>query len=82
MISRFNTMKAILEFELPADAEDHAYALAGLDALLAIDDTLNEIRSAIRYNSGRLKECDIQTLEILQGFIIERKIERKLPELV
>lgn len=30
-------MKAILEFDLPEDEPDHKYALAGRDALLALD---------------------------------------------
>lgn len=30
-------MKATLEFDLPEDTRDHKYALAGLDALLALE---------------------------------------------
>lgn len=30
-------MKATLEFDLPEDEPDHRYALAGRDALLALD---------------------------------------------
>ncbi len=45
-------MKAILEFELPEDRDDHAFALAGLDALLLIDDITNEIRSYLKHGGG------------------------------
>ena len=49
-------MKAILEFSLPEEQDDHAYALSGLDALLVISDLENEIRSKLRYDSGEFKE--------------------------
>jgi hypothetical protein len=49
-------MKATLEFNLPEDQHDHAYALAGLDALLVIGDLENEIRSKLRYDSGEFRE--------------------------
>jgi len=49
-------MKATLEFNLPEDQHDHAYALAGLDALLVISDLENEIRSKLRYDGGEFKE--------------------------
>lgn len=51
-------MKAILEFDLPQEQDDHAYALAGVDALLCIDDLLNEIRNKLRYDGGEFKEWD------------------------
>lgn len=53
-------MKAILEFNLPEDQDDHAYALHGLDALLVIDDLEQEIRSKLRHNTGEFKEFDIE----------------------
>ena len=49
-------MKATLEFNLPEEQDDHAYALAGLDALLVIDDLLNEIRNKLKYDSGEFRE--------------------------
>jgi hypothetical protein len=52
-------MKAILEFNLPEDQDDHKYALSGIDALLVINDLENEIRSKLRYDSGEFKEFDI-----------------------
>jgi hypothetical protein len=53
-------MKAILEFDLPEEQDDHAYALSGLDALLVINDLENEIRSKLRYDSGEFKEFDVE----------------------
>lgn len=53
-------MKATLEFNLPEEQDDHAYALAGVDALLTIDDLLNEIRTKLKYDGGRFKEWDAE----------------------
>jgi hypothetical protein len=49
-------MKAQLIFNLPEDQHEHAYALAGVDALLVIHDLENEIRSKLRYDAGEFKE--------------------------
>jgi hypothetical protein len=49
-------MKAILEFNLPEEQDDHKYALSGIDALIVISDLENEIRSKLRYDSGEFKE--------------------------
>lgn len=56
-------MKAILEFNLPEDQDDHAYALAGLDALLVINELENEIRSKLRYDSGEFKEFNVESYD-------------------
>ena len=48
-------MKAILEFNLIEERADFDYALAGLDALLVIDDLLNEIRNKLKYDSGEFR---------------------------
>lgn len=56
-------MKAILEFNLPEDQHDHAYALAGLDAILVISDLENEIRSKLRYDSGEFREFEVEVYE-------------------
>jgi len=49
-------MKAILEFDLPEEEPEHSYALAGLDALLVIEEILNEIRSFLKYEDGEFRE--------------------------
>lgn len=56
-------MKAILEFNLPEDQDDHAYALAGLDALLVISELENEIRSKLRYDSGEFNEFNVESYD-------------------
>ena len=56
-------MKAILEFSLPEEQDDHAYALSGLDALLVISDLENEIRSKLRYDSGEFKEFNVESYD-------------------
>jgi hypothetical protein len=74
-------MKAILEFNLPEEKSDHAYAVAGVDALLVISDILTEIRSKLKYDGGEFKDCDENTLEIVREFICNLKRDRNLPEL-
>lgn len=74
-------MKATLEFSLPEEKSDHAYAIAGLDALLTISDILSECRSKLKYDSGHFKDCDDATIEKVRDFIIEQKQDRNLPEL-
>ena len=49
-------MKAILEFNLPEEQDDHAYALAGIDAILLINDLENEIRAKLRHDCGEFSE--------------------------
>jgi hypothetical protein len=67
-------MKAILEFSLPEDQDDHKYALSGLDALLVISDLENEIRSKLRYAAGEFKEFDIDVYHD-DGTIGNRRVE-------
>jgi hypothetical protein len=84
-------MKATLEYTLPEEADDHRYALSGVDALLAIDDIANEIRNFLNHGCGELKEyrdddgiphrCCYDTLEAVADFIYKIKQERNLPEL-
>ena len=53
-------MQAQLIFNLPEDQHDHAYALAGLDAILVISDLENEIRSKLRYDTGEFREFQVE----------------------
>lgn len=75
-------MKAILEFSLPEEQQDHKYALAGTDALIVISDILNEIRAKLKYDSGCFKDCDDSTLEMVREYIVVLKQHRSLPELI
>jgi hypothetical protein len=85
-------MKATLEYNLPEDEMDMKYAMAGLDAILLIDDVINEIRSYLKYESGELKECEDwdgnkkpscqHTLQRVVEYICELKEAKRLPELI
>ena len=85
-------MKATLEFNLPEEQNEHLYALKGVDALLVIDDLLNEIRSLLNHDCGSLAtwrdedgilvKPDYTTVEIVRDVLIELKQERQLPELL
>lgn len=48
-------MKATLEYNLPEDEMDMKYAMAGIDALILIEDVINEIRSYLRHDCGAFK---------------------------
>ena len=74
-------MKAILEFNLPEDEQDHKYALAGCSALICISDILEEICYKLKYDSGYFEDCDGKTLEMVREYIIDLKQHRELPEL-
>ena len=85
--------KATLEFNLPEQEYDFKYACAGLDALLTLNDIDQELRSAVRYNTGEFthyiddetkerKECCVETLHHVRKVINEMVHERKLPELI
>ena len=74
-------MKAILEFNLPEEAQDHKYALAGCNALICISEILDEIRAKLKYDSGYFEDCDGKTLEMVREYIIDLKQHRELPEL-
>lgn len=80
-----------MKFTLPYNRDDLDYAMAGLDALLAIDDVLSDLRSAYKYGSGPLmkwrdedgvdKEACTETLFKVAQHICEVRQARRLPEL-
>ena len=74
-------MKATLTFDLPEEAQDHKYALAGCNALICISDILDEIRSKLKYDAGLFKDCDDRTLVMVRDYIVDLKHDRELPEL-
>lgn len=67
-------MKAVLEFNLPEDQHDHAYALAGLDALLVMHDLENAIRDKLRYNTGEFSKFEAEEYEE-DGKVIKKRID-------
>lgn len=85
-------MKATLEFNLPEEQNEHLYALKGTDALLVIDDLLNEIRSLLHHDCGLLSKWrdedgilvkpDYTTVEIVRDVLLELRQGRELPELI
>lgn len=88
----FLLVKAILKFDLPEEQAEHSYALAGLDALLLIEDLLSEIRSKLKYNSGPFQgwkdeegvalTADDATLDKVRELIVNMKAQRNLPEIL
>lgn len=75
-------MRATLEFNLPEEEQEHRCALAGVDALLVIDDVVEELANGMNNQYGVFKECDIETLERVIEYIVAAKEERKLPNLI
>lgn len=65
--------KAILEFDLPEEQDEHAYALAGLDCRIIIDNLINEIRSADRYEGGAFAEVDVEEYNEEEGEFQKRR---------
>jgi hypothetical protein len=84
-------MKANLEFNLPEDETEHLAAVKGIDAILCIDDLINEIRSFLKYESGVFKNfetwegntvsADAATLERVRELLHEYRQERQIPDL-
>lgn len=82
-------MKAVLEFNLPEERSEHESALAGADALSAIDELLGEIRSSLKHDSGYFgkwrdsdgveRSADDATLERVRELVLELKRDRRLP---
>lgn len=66
-------MKAILEFNLPEEQHEHAYALAGLDCRIIIDQLIDEIRSADRYSGGAFAEVDVEEYNEAAGEFQKRR---------
>ena len=85
-------MKATLEFDLPEEEQEHRYALAGVDALLLLNDLEEAIRELLHSDCGYFTEWTNEEGEICEGcpetlqrvwnWIIEQKQERKLPDLI
>ena len=84
--------KATLEFNLPEQEHDFKYAIAGVDALLALNDLDQDMRSAIRHewgalakftdDEGNIRKSCIETLEKVRARLWEIHREYKLPDLV
>jgi len=84
-------MKATLEFTLPEERTEHICAVKGMDAILIIDDLLNEIRSFVKHGGGEFREwrdeeghthsgCEA-TLEKIRAYIWELRKDNEIPDL-
>lgn len=67
-------MKAILKYDLPEEMHEHSYALAGLDALLLIDNLLSEIRSELNHHGGQLHEWQAEVYNDSTNHFERRKV--------
>ena len=72
-------MKATLEFTLPDDKVEFECASKGLDSSILIDDLSNEIRAALKYESGEFAKLDPDTLEKVREWLFNEITERRLP---
>jgi len=84
-------MKATLEFTLPEEHYEHICAVKGMDAILVIDDLLNEIRSLLKHGGGEFRQwrdeegetctgCE-HTLEKVRSYIWELRKDNEIPDL-
>ena len=84
-------MKATLEFTLPEEHYEHICAVKGMDAILVIDDLLNEIRSLLKHGGGEFRQwrdeegathsaCE-HTLEKERCYIWELRKDNEIPDL-
>jgi hypothetical protein len=60
-------MKAILEFSLPDDEPEHRYALAGRDALIALEEIDEWARGKIKH--GEISEEAEELLRELRAMV-------------
>ncbi len=67
-------MKARLEFNLPADSEEHKSALNGSRYLAMLDDMDNYLRSELKYND-KLTDEQYAVFEKIRAKLIEIRYE-------
>jgi len=80
-------MKATLQFDLPTEEYEFEAALKGTASLCVLDELLKEIRNALKYNSGPLREpladneaVNMITLEKVRDYIWELREDYSIPE--
>jgi len=69
-------VKAILEFTLPEDTQEHQDALKGTDWKWAVDDLLNYLRNQIKHADNSAEEY--RTFERVRDRLAEILDEREL----
>jgi hypothetical protein len=70
-------MKATLEFELPQDSGEHQTALDGWKWRMIVNETLENLRHDLKYNSDLNSET-VRNLESVRAFIFQRMTEENL----
>lgn len=67
-------MKAILEFNLPEEEDNHLYALNGIKYSIVIDELDNWLRAKVKYEDQETIGID-EVREYLNNLKIERNLE-------
>ena len=62
-------MKAVLEFSLPEESEEHMYAVNGIKYAIAIDEVDNKLRAKLKYEE--LSDEQIHAFEAVRVMIRE-----------
>ena len=72
-------MKAILEFNLPEEQEEHRLALDGPKWSIVVDSILGYIRTQLKYNDEGLTPKEIEQLERIRELIVNEIEDLNLP---
>jgi len=73
-------MKMTLEFD-ETERYEHEVACKGLDILILLDDIDQELRSALKHESGEFANLDADTMEAVRAWIWKERSDRNIPEL-
>ena len=60
---------------------EHEVACKALDILILVDDIDQELRSALKHESGAFAKLDEDTMEAVRAWIWEQRTSRNIPEL-
>jgi hypothetical protein len=73
-------MKMTLEYD-ETERYEHEVACKALDILILVDDIDQELRSALKHESGAFAKMDEDTMESVRAWIWEERTKRNIPEL-
>ena len=73
-------MKMTLEYD-ETERYEHEVACKALDILILVDDIDQELRSALKHESGAFEKLDEDTMEAVRTWIWEQRSDRNIPEL-
>ena len=74
-------MKMTLEYD-ETERYEHEVACKALDILILVDDIDQELRSALKHESGAFSKMDEDTMEAVRAWIWEERTKRNIPELI